>query len=110
MSTAEETTTTTATDGARLASRQEVTVVVRNPQGIHMRPASAFAKAAQKFQSNITVRKPGRCVNGKSPLSMMTLVAMPGTELVIEVDGIDACEAIGVLAEILGADSADIIP
>ena len=55
----------------------QATVVVRNPQGLHMRPAMTFARIATRYRSVVTVRKLERSVNGKSLLQLMTLAAMP---------------------------------
>src|SRR6266542_1795783 len=65
-------------------------VVITNPQGLHMRPATAFALLAGKFQSDVRVFNEDRCANGKSVLELFTLVALPGAELTIEVSGPDA--------------------
>ena len=86
------------------------TVIVRNPQGLHMRPAMAFARLAARFRSAVTVRKKDRAVNGKSGLSIMTLAVLPDTELVLEVDGEDAAAALPLLAAALEAPSADQMP
>jgi len=76
--------------------------VITNPQGFHMRPITAFAETACKFQSNITVtKKEGEPINGKSPLSLIGLGALQGTELVIEVNGPDAAEALPALLAVL---------
>ena len=40
-------------------------------------------------------------------MQLMTLAALPDTELVLEVDGEDAAAALPVLTEALGAPSAD---
>jgi phosphocarrier protein HPr len=83
------------------------TVVIRNPQGLHMRPAMLFARLATRFRSNVTIRRQDRAVNGKSLINLMTLAAMPGTELVLEVSGEDAAAALPVLTQALSAPSAD---
>jgi phosphotransferase system HPr (HPr) family protein len=83
------------------------TVVVRNPQGLHMRPAMMFARIATRFRSTVTVRRQDRAVNGKSLLNLMTLAALPGTELIVEVSGEDAAAALPVLTQALAAPSAD---
>jgi phosphotransferase system HPr (HPr) family protein len=83
------------------------TVVVRNPQGLHMRPAMAFAQAAQKFASTVTVLNGDQSGNGKSLIDLMTLAAEQGTELILEIHGADAQSALPVLTEILSAPSAD---
>ena len=82
-------------------------VVVVNPQGLHMRPAMAFARRAQEFASSVNIHHGDRVVNGKSLIEVMLLAAGQGTELVVEVDGNDAQAALPVLLEILAAPSAD---
>jgi phosphocarrier protein HPr len=82
-------------------------VVIRNPQGLHMRPAMMFARIATRYRSAVTVRKLDRVVNGKSGLLLMTLAALPGTELDLEVIGEDAETALPILAAALEAPSAD---
>lgn len=82
-------------------------VVITNPQGFHMRPATAFAQLAGQFQSTVTVCKGDQRINGKSPLELMFLGAEQGTELVLEVFGADAPRAIESLAELLASPSLD---
>jgi phosphotransferase system HPr (HPr) family protein len=82
-------------------------VVITNPQGFHMRPATAFAQLAGKFQSAVWVHKGDKRMNGKSPLELMFLGADQGTELTLEVSGDDAHEALEALAKLLAAPSVD---
>jgi phosphotransferase system HPr (HPr) family protein len=81
-------------------------VVVANPMGLHMRPASAFAQTAQRYAAAVTVWNGQTRADGKSMLELILLVAMPGAELVVEADGEDASAAVERLAEIL-ADPGD---
>ena len=83
------------------------TVKVRNPKGLHMRAAMAFAKVAAKYKAAVTVRKRDRTANGKSGMSLMLLAAEPETELLLEVKGEDSATAMPVLTTALGAPSAD---
>lgn len=77
-------------------------VVITNPDGLHMRPIVSFVEAAKKFQSHVTLSRVGaERVDGKSGLRLLSLAAEPGTELVLEVVGPDARQAIDVLANIL---------
>jgi phosphocarrier protein HPr len=78
-------------------------VQVTNPNGLHLRPITAFVTRALRFQSHVTVSWDGRSVNGKSPLDLMTLAAEQGSVLTLEVDGPDAGEALETLAAILAA-------
>ena len=84
------------------------TVAVANPNGLHMRPATLFAQAARGFRSVVTVWNGDRRADGKSSLDLILLVALPGAELVLEVDGDDSAEAIGPLADLLGSPGEDI--
>ena len=85
-------------------------VVVRNPLGLHMRPAMAFSRIANRFRSSVTLRRPDRSANGKSMTQIMMLAAREGTELVLEVVGDDAAAALPVLTAALEAPSADQMP
>lgn len=77
------------------------TVRITNPQGLHMRPISAFAEMASRFDCTVTVTKDGRRVNGKSPLELMFLAAEQGSELLLEASGSDAEAALDALAALL---------
>ena len=76
-------------------------VVITNPQGLHMRPITSFVEMAIKYQSEITVIKAGERFNGKSPLSLLGLGAEKGTELTLEVIGPDQDVALEALAAFL---------
>jgi len=82
-------------------------VIVTDPLGFHLRPLAAFAQRAKQFQSTVTVLKDNQRVNGKSPLELMLLAAQQGTELLLEVAGPDAEDALPVLAEMLSAPGID---
>ena len=84
------------------------TVTVANPNGLHMRPATLFAQAARGYRSAVTVWNGDRRADGKSSLDLILLVALPGAELVLEVDGDDSADAIGPLADLLGSPGEDI--
>lgn len=78
------------------------TVCITNPQGFHMRPMAAFVEAANRFPCAVTVTREGSPpANGKSILALMGLVAVPGTELVIEVTGPNAKDAMDALVSVL---------
>ncbi len=76
-------------------------VTVANPQGLHARPADAFARLANQFVSVIDVVKEGQRVNGKSILDLLMLAAEEGTVLIIEARGDDAEDAIEALGRLM---------
>lgn len=76
-------------------------VVIRNTWGLHVRPASAMAQLAGRFRSRIEVVKDGRAADAKSPISLLTLAAVVGTELTLRADGDDADQAIEAMAALV---------
>jgi phosphotransferase system HPr (HPr) family protein len=83
-------------------STSSVRLVVRNPSGIHARPAAQFVRTAGRFTSTIRV---ANLSNGKGPvdaksiLSVLPLGVSKGTEIEIIADGDDAEEAVGAIRE-----------
>jgi phosphocarrier protein HPr len=84
------------------------TVVVANPNGLHMRPASLIAKLANQYESRIELVRGNERVDGKSMLEIVTLVAEHGTNLTIEAFGPDAEAAVESLAELFASKFADV--
>jgi phosphocarrier protein HPr len=85
----------------------EYKLIVSNPQGFHLRPMAAFAEVANRFQSNVTVSKEDKHVNGKSPLELMFLAAEQGSELTVRVTGPDAADALKALVNLMATMTAE---
>jgi len=79
----------------------EKKVKIVNTLGLHARPASLFAKTAEKFVSDITVETDGMEVDGKSILGLMMLVADRNSTLTIRANGPDEKEAVEALAKLV---------
>lgn len=82
-------------------------IKILNPQGLHARPASIFVKIANKFESDIQVKKSGEKVNGKSIMGLLMLAASHGAVVEIEVSGNDAEKAMQELENFLINDKED---
>jgi phosphotransferase system HPr (HPr) family protein len=82
---------------AAFASR---TVVVKNPQGLHLRPAELLAKLSQQYPCKVEILHNGERVDAKSIFAIVTLVAMQGTELNFEADGENAEAALEAIAKL----------
>ena len=78
-------------------------VEVRNPDGLHMRPAMQFVDVASQFNSNIEVSNGEYTVDGKSIMQVTMLAATCGTKLLIKATGEDAEEAVKALQELFGS-------
>jgi phosphocarrier protein HPr len=79
---------------------RETEVEVKNPDGLHMRPAMQFVDVASQFTSNIEVSNSEYTVDGKSIMQVTMLAATCGTKLRIKASGEDAGEAIAALEEV----------
>ena len=68
------------------------TITISNRLGLHARPAMAFVDVANRYHSDVQVRKTGsdEVVDGKSIMQMMMLAATQGTQLNIHISGPDA--------------------
>ena len=82
-------------------------IKIQNPQGMHARPASVFVKIANRYECEVTVKKDGESVNGKSIMGLMTLAANKGSILEIETNGPDAKEAMEELEKFLANDTEE---
>jgi phosphocarrier protein HPr len=87
----------------------EKTVVIKNKQGLHARPAALFVQIANKFDSDVVVTKGKAKVNGKSIMGIMMLEAGRGAKVTITTKGEDAQQAITELENLLLSDIEDII-
>lgn len=74
--------------------------MVVNRLGLHARAAAQLVRLAGKFKSTVMLLHPGRNVsaNAKSILSVLTLAAAMGTELLITVDGEDEADALSEIS------------
>lgn len=80
-------------------------IQIKNSQGLHARPASLFVKIANKYESEVVVKKGSETVNGKSIMGLMTLAANQGSFIEIEVSGDDAEKAMHELENFLIQDT-----
>ncbi|HBV61422.1 MAG TPA: HPr family phosphocarrier protein [Rhodopirellula sp.] len=83
------------------------TVTVRNPEGLHARPADLLVRMASNYQSNILIGRDGELVDCKSILSLLTLGAAQGTVLTVSAEGSDAEEALNAIEDLFEAGFDD---
>ena len=76
-------------------------VTIKNKSGLHARPAALFVQIANKYDSEINVRKGRQTVNGKSIMGIMMLAAEMGSKVTIVANGSDASEAVKELEGLL---------
>ena len=80
--------------------------VVRDPTGLHARPAVKLTKLAKAHQAAIEVKAgaAGGWVNAKSPNAVMKLKAGHGAQLHFRASGPDAATAVGALVALVERD------
>jgi phosphocarrier protein HPr len=83
------------------------TVRIVNPLGLHFRAADRFARAAKRYSCAVNVYHGDLKADGKDLLALITLIVLPDSDVVLEVDGEDAPTALDALAEILGAANGE---
>ena len=66
-----------------------------------MRPAYLFAETAARFDSEIEVAKGDIRIDGKSVLSILTLGAAQGSQVLIQATGSDAEDAVNALEKLV---------
>lgn len=69
-------------------------VTIKNPTGLHLRPAGILCKEAVKFRSQITFEFEDSVSNAKSVLSVLGACVKCGDEIELTCEGEDEDEAL----------------
>ena len=69
-------------------------VIIKNPTGLHLRPAGNLCKEAMKFRSMITFTFRENTANAKSVLSVLGACVKSGDEIELICEGEDEEEAL----------------
>ena len=83
---------------------RRATVQIKNKLGLHLRPASSLVKLASRYDGcEISISKDHQCVNAKSIMGVIMLAAEQGSELVIEVTGKSADDALSEIEQLIAS-------
>lgn len=74
-------------------------VVIKNPSGLHLRPAGLLCQLAMEFKSNITFSYRESVSNAKSVLSVLGACVKEGDEVTFICDGEDEKEALRTIVK-----------
>ena len=83
----------------------EKKIVINNEQGLHARPAALFVQVANKYESDVMVKKGNQEVNGKSIMGLMTLAAEKDSLITLKINGPDAKQALSELEQIISGEA-----
>lgn len=78
-------------------------VTIKNPTGLHLRPAGILCKEAMQFKSLITFEFEGNVSNAKSVLSVLGACVKCGDEIELTCEGEDEDEALKSLIGAIGS-------
>lgn len=76
-------------------------VIIKNPTGLHLRPAGILCKEAMKYKSLITFVFRDSTANAKSVLSVLGACVKCGDEIELSCEGDDEVSALGNLIELI---------
>lgn len=76
-------------------------VVIKNPTGLHLRPAGILCKAAMQFQSSISLQFRSSKVNAKSVLGVLGACIKCGDEVEILCEGEDEENALEAVIKVI---------
>lgn len=82
----------------------EKRITIKNKSGLHARPAAIFVQVANKYDSEVIVKKGKLEVNGKSIMGILMLAAGKGSQIIMKVDGEDAEKAMAELEGVLAGE------
>ena len=76
-------------------------VTIKNPTGLHLRPAGILSQTAMKFKSDIVIEGGDRKIIAKSVLNVMAAGVKCGAKLKVICDGPDEEEALEAVCGII---------
>jgi phosphocarrier protein len=82
-------------------------VTVHNKLGLHARPAARFVELANRFKSDIYIKKNTATVSAKSIMGVMVMGVNKGTEIIIEANGPDEQAALTALVDLVETGLGD---
>lgn len=85
-------------------------VVVKNPSGLHLRPAGLLCKTAIEFRSKVNIHFGDTTANAKSVLGVLGACIKTGDEIEIFCEGEDEEEALTILVKAIESGLGEELP
>lgn len=76
-------------------------ITIKNPTGLHLRPAGLFCKTAVEFKSRVSFQFRDTTANAKSVLSVLGACIKRGDEIELICEGEDEVEALATMVQII---------
>ena len=75
--------------------------VLKDPMGLHARPAAQFMMALREVESAVTISGNGEQVNGKDVIEILSLGCVQGDEITFKAEGPDEEKAMEIICRIM---------
>lgn len=79
----------------------EKTIEVKMKTGLQARQAALFVQEANRFTSDVFIKRDERQVNAKSIMGVMSLAIARGSEVTLIAEGVDEDQAIETLSTLV---------
>ena len=76
-------------------------VTIKNPTGLHLRPAGVLSQTAMRFKSDVIIECGEKRIIAKSVLNVMAAGIKCGTEINLICDGVDEEEALKAMSAVI---------
>jgi len=97
-----------ATPGDGPSVRREARM--RDPFGIHARPAGLLSACAKRFSASVTLEANGRSANARSAVSLMLLGVRQSDPITVIARGADAEAAAAAIADLIDSSAGQVPP
>lgn len=79
---------------------KQFTYIIKDPIGIHARPATILAKEARNFESEIIIEGNGKKTNIEAMITVMSMAIKHKNQVVVTAEGSDEVSAISKIEDI----------
>ncbi len=86
---------------------KQIDLVIQNATGLHARPAKVLVNLAKQYKSEINIFHQAKRANAKSMVSVLTLGAVGGSTITVQVNGEDEDKALAELESAIRAGLGD---
>jgi phosphotransferase system HPr (HPr) family protein len=83
---------------------QEFSYTIKDPNGIHARPAGLFVKKMQEYKSVVTVNRNDQSADAKKLIALMKMRLKCGQTFTVKTEGEDEAAAIEAAQDFLAAN------
>ena len=75
--------------------------VLHNNHGLHARAATRFVQTTSRFNAHVEIEKDGKRIDGKSMMSVLSLMAEEGDRIRVHSEGADAHPVLAALETLI---------